>query len=103
MLSHTIAMRRTSFFLLATALLTVLLLPRAVHARIPIEQAQREFQGRYYFGTGGYVTWPPCACRTPAPAFPADKFYGDLDNNPSLAVQLVRNLARMGSPRTSCW
>lgn len=62
-------------------------------ASIPIEQVQREWQGRHYFIYGTYTAWPECLCATPAPAFPEDGFYGDLDHNPILAMQLVQSLA----------
>jgi RHS repeat-associated protein len=78
--------------------LMVALLPTALLGSIPIEQAQREYQARYYFLYGQYVPWPGCACAVPAPAFPPDDFYGDLDSNRTLAVQLVRDLARKFYP-----
>ena len=72
--------------------LTLMLLPEAARARIPIEEAQREFQARYFVLSSNYVVWPspPCA---PAPHFPPGNFYGDLDKNPALAVQLVQDLS----------
>ena len=62
-------------------------------ARIPIEEVQREYQGRVYFLSGGYDVWPACPCGTPAPNFPPDGFYGDLDHDRVLATQLVQDLA----------
>ena len=62
-------------------------------ARLPIEQLQREYQGRYYFLSGLYLGWPACECGTPAPPFPRSDFYGDLDHSPSLTLLLVQDLA----------
>jgi RHS repeat-associated protein len=84
---------RAQLFVFAVSLLAALLLPQTLRASLPIEQAQREFQARYYFIKGTYVPWLPCACQTPAPAFPPDGFYGDLTSNRALEVQLVRDLA----------
>ena len=64
---------------LAIVLLTALL--PASKAGIKIEQAQRAFQGRYWFLTSNYVMWPDCTCGT-APNFPMDGFYGDISKNP---------------------
>jgi hypothetical protein len=77
----------------AAVLLSLLAAAQSAHPGIPIEAAQREFQGRYIFlkGPPG-VTWPPCRC-TPAPPFPPDGFYGDLDKDPAFATQLVQDLA----------
>src|SRR6267154_491281 len=88
------SMGTTRFIRLLRGLfLIVLMLEQTASARIPIEQVQREFQGRYYFLTGQYCSWPPCPCgSTPAPAFPPDDFYGDLDKNPLLASMLVSDL-----------
>jgi hypothetical protein len=91
--SNTKYMRRAQAFAFAVPLLAALLLPQTLRASLPIEQAQREFQARYYFIHGSYVPWLPCACQTPAPAFPPDGFYGDLTSNRALEVQLVRDLA----------
>jgi len=72
--------------------LVALVLLGTAQARIAIEQAQRELQGRYQFVTSTNVNWPACSC-SPAPAFPKDKFYGDLDNQREFACQLVQDLA----------
>ncbi len=88
--------RSLSTLVLAAALLRALALPEAVAAgtpSLPVEQVLREFQARCYFVTGGYATWQPCRCGTPAPRFPPDGFYGDLDRDPVLATLLVRDLA----------
>ena len=79
--------------LIAPLLFAGVLLPRVVMAGIQIEEAQREYQARYYFLTGQYCAWPACPCGVPAPAFPPNGFYDDLDKNQTLAVQLVRDLA----------
>ena len=43
---------------------------------------------------GNYLVWPDCRCGTvPAPLYPPEGFYGDLDNNPQFAAELVQNLA----------
>src|SRR4051812_4187799 len=71
----------------------LLLAQSTVYGRIQIEKMQRAFQARYYFGHCFYVGWPSCPCGRPAPAFPPDDFYGDLDNDPELAASLVADLA----------
>ena len=63
-----------------------------VVAALTIEEVQRDFQARYHAATGSYLTWPPCSKGTPAPAFPKKGFYGDLNENPDLAVLLVQDL-----------
>jgi hypothetical protein len=75
--------------------LAVIALPAVAPARIPIEEVQRELQGRYYYLTGKYFLWPANQCGKPAPHFPPNDFYGDLDgeSGKALAVDLVRNLA----------
>ncbi len=71
-----------------------LCLAGTARAGIGIEKAQRELQGRFYsVSGGGYLTWPPCPCGKPAPHFPPDNFYGDLENNRPYAAMLVSNLA----------
>ena len=91
--SHAKLMRKLVTLVFANTFLAALLFPLTSAARLPIEEVQREFQARYYFINGSYVQWPACSCQTPAPAFPADGFYGDLDHNPVFAVQLVQDLA----------
>src|SRR6185503_3926739 len=70
-------------------------LPQRAEAGIAIEQAQRKFQGRMYFfgGYAGCVQWPSVDCIGPAPFFPPDKYYGDLDTDTTQAVELVQDLA----------
>ncbi len=81
-------------FTLTGIAFAVLLSPNPCVARIAIEDTQREFQGRYYFVLGSYVSWPGCACGLyPAPNFPPTGFYGDLDTDSELALQLVQDLA----------
>jgi RHS repeat-associated protein len=92
-LSKATAMRKPFLLAVGGTLLALLLLPEALRGSIPIEEAQREFQARHYFINGKYVPWPACMCGTPAPAFPTNQFYGDLDHNPVLASQLVQDLA----------
>ena len=96
--SNSNCMRRAQDLMFAVPLLAALLLPQTLRASLPIEEVQREFQARYYFINGSYVQWPACACQTPAPAFPTNGFYGDLDHNPVLAVQLVQDLANKFFP-----
>ena len=85
--------------LLALMLMAQTAWAQAPSARIPIERLQREFQGRYSLLSARdswsprYVPWPACECGTPAPHFPPDNFYGDLDRNPALARLLVEDLA----------
>ncbi len=75
-------------------LVAALCLAGTARAGIGIEKAQRELQGRFYSVSGGqYLTWPPCPCGKPAPHFPPDNFYGDLENNRPYAAMLVSNLA----------
>jgi RHS repeat-associated protein len=66
-------------------------------ARIPIEQAQREFQTKAMVVYGG-VRWPAsgksCGMSTPAPAYPRDGFYGDLTQDPTLGMELVKDLGQ---------
>ena len=62
-------------------------------ARIPIEEVQREYQARVFVVSAGYIGWPACQCGTPAPNFPPDGFYGDLDHEKEFATQLVQDLA----------
>ena len=87
------SVRREQVPTLTAVLLAALLIPRVLMASIQIEEAQREFQARNYFFTGTYTAWAKCPCGMPAPAFPPGGFYGDLDKNKTLAVQLVRDLA----------
>src|SRR5688572_23401591 len=65
------------------------------YARIPIEKAMRDLQARYYAMTGQYVEWPPCDCerQVVAPPFPKENYYGDLDEDPTKATELVESLA----------
>jgi hypothetical protein len=58
---------------------------------IPIERAQREYQARFCFTQGYYCLWPNRSC-CPAPPFPPDGFYGDLEKNPQLGKVLVQDL-----------
>ncbi len=61
---------------------------------LPIERAQRDFQARYHYLTGGYVGWPNCRCGNgKAPHFPPDGFYGDALDDPEFAASLVQDLA----------
>jgi hypothetical protein len=58
-----------------------------------IEASQRAFQKRYEFWSGGgAVTWPANSCACPAPAYPADNFYGDRALNSGKAVEVVDHL-----------
>src|SRR5688572_14366372 len=87
--------KTTGKIILATALvfLSAMLSPTA-NAGIPIENLQREFQARFHFATwGNYVVWPACRSGLPAPLFPPDGFYGNLDNDPHFAAYLVQDLA----------
>jgi hypothetical protein len=65
-----------------------------VEARIPIEQLQRQIQERFYFLTyGNYIIWPACRSGQPAPLYPPDGFYGNLDNDAYFAAYLVQDAA----------
>jgi len=81
--------------LLLRLLITIFIavLPHLVHARVPIEQMQREFQARFHFDTlGNYVAWPACRSGVAAPLFPPDGFYGNLDDDPLFATSLVQDI-----------
>ena len=61
---------------------------------IKVERVQRELQARYYFLKGDYLPpWPACSCNSaPAPAFPKDDFYGDLDKDRAKGVEVAKDL-----------
>src|ERR1051325_12026155 len=69
------------------------IVPQVAQARIPIERMQRELQARFHYLTvGNYVVWPPFRSGKPAPLYPPDNFYGDLDGDPEFAAYLVQDL-----------
>ncbi len=60
---------------------------------IQIEQVLRDFQARHQLVTGTNVPWLPClANSTPAPPFPKNGFYGNLNENPDEGVRILTNL-----------
>src|SRR5439155_24757179 len=67
---------------------------QVLRATVTIEQAQRDIQARFYFLTGGnLLMWPPCRSGAPAPSYPPDGFYGNLDSDLSYAAYLVQDAA----------
>ena len=71
-------------------------------AAMPIERVLREYQAKYHFvwstkndeskkASAPYVEWP-AGYNGPAPHFPPDGFYGDLDKDPDMGVIVVSAL-----------
>jgi len=85
------------FFHRGLLILLFLLSAWPAAARIQVEEAMRQLQDRYHFiqvmagNTNGYVQWPSCGC-LPAPHYPKNDYYGDLDEDKLLAVELVKSL-----------
>ncbi|MEI7728031.1 MAG: RHS repeat-associated core domain-containing protein [Verrucomicrobiota bacterium] len=83
-------------------LLAAVLFPFAKQLRADyydIESLQREFQARYYYINGTYISWPSCTgVYSNAPVFPATGYYTNRsDDNMTLLVQnLVANYFSSG-------
>ena len=87
--------RREASVICILLFLVLMHLAGSATAQVQVEQVQRDFQVRYHMLNGNYLSWPLCSeGATPAPNFPKDNFYGDLTENPILAVQLVQDLAQ---------
>ena len=68
----------------------ILFLPQ--ESKAGIEQLQRQIQERFHYLTyGNYIVWPACRSGQPAPLYPPDGFYGNLDNDPFFAAYLVQD------------
>ena len=74
-------------------LLTILflLVPLSLYGGINVEKVMREFQARYYYVNDSFYIWPDCY-GGPAPSYPKDGFYGDIEEDPELGVRLVNSL-----------
>jgi len=65
----------------------------AADARIILERAQREAQARYSFIVGEHIKWPDCDCNgVPPPAYPTDRYYGEVIENNWVAAEYVSHL-----------
>jgi RHS repeat-associated protein len=94
-------MRKKLTILIAAALLSLAIRPVETRAGAPgsppngisVTSVQRELQARYFVLSSNYIVWPPCPCGSPAPHFPPEGFYGDLDKDRVLAASLAQNIA----------
>ncbi|MBQ7590292.1 MAG: RHS repeat protein [Verrucomicrobia bacterium] len=68
-----------------------LLVPLSLYGGINVEKVMREFQARYYYVCTNFYIWPDCY-GGPAPSYPKDGFYGDIEEDPELGVRLVNSL-----------
>ena len=68
-----------------------LLVPLSLYGGTNIEKVMREFQARYYCVCTNFYIWPDCY-GGPAPSYPKDGFYGDIEEDPELGVRLVDSL-----------
>src|SRR5258705_8679741 len=75
--------------------LALLCSTKAFGAGVQIEKVMRDFQVRYRLVSNAFLQWPKCSAGiTPAPQFPKDSFYGNLNEDPNQGVLLVKDLVQ---------
>ena len=74
-----------------TFLFVLSFLIQPLYGGIKVEKVMREFQARYHYVCTNFYIWPDCY-GGPAPSYPKDGFYGDIEEDPELGVRLVNSL-----------